>query len=111
MRAQTSGAAKAPAEFEPGGGLTMATEKLDIATLNAISVRLGDHADKITNAARQDANDLRLAARIADRLASLRFRVGEIAGKAIEHPGWNNAAIARDLDAALDDALSDAEGR
>ena len=85
----------------------MATEKptiFDIPTLNAIGARLGDHADKITNAARQDiAADLRLAAQIADKLASLRFRIGGIAGKAIEHPEWDNAAIARDLRSALDD--------
>ena len=83
----------------------MATEKpatFDIATLNAISARLCDHADSITNAARTDvAADLRLAARVADSLANLRFRIDEIAEKAIEHPEWDRAAFARDLRDAL----------
>jgi hypothetical protein len=79
------------------------TTKLDIGTLNAISARLGDHADAITNAARKDvAADLRLAARIADKLASLQFRIAEIAEMALKQdPG----ATARDLR----DALADAE--
>jgi hypothetical protein len=77
----------------------------DIETLNAISVRLGDHADKITNAARQDiAADLRLAARIADKLAGLRFRIDEIAEQLLAHPEWDRGAFARDLRAALSDA-------
>jgi len=81
---------------------------LDIETLNAIGARLCEHADAITNAARRDVVvDLRLAARISDKLASLRFRVAEIADKAIAHPEWDNAAIARDLR----DALSAAEAR
>jgi hypothetical protein len=83
---------------------TNRTPKFDIETLNAVSARLSDHADAITNAARQDiANDLRLAATIADELADLRFRIGEIAAKAIEHPERDTAAIARDLREALDD--------
>ncbi len=52
----------------------------DIETLNATAARLLDHADTITNAARRDvAADLRLAARIASAMATLRFRVGEAA--------------------------------
>jgi hypothetical protein len=83
----------------------------DIPTLNAISGRLCDHADGLMSPAIASpatvtdiAADLRLAARIADKLASLRFRIAEIAGKAIEHPEWDNAAIARDLRDALDAA-------
>jgi hypothetical protein len=77
----------------------------DYASLTAIGARLSDHADAVTNAARQDiANDLRLAAAIAVKFASLRFRVAEIAAKAIENPDWDNAAIARDLREALDAA-------
>jgi hypothetical protein len=70
-----------------------------IENLNAIGARLFDHADAIRNAARRDvAADLRLAARIADKLASLRFRISEIAGKTKDH----------DTARALSDALADA---
>jgi hypothetical protein len=71
-----------------------------IENLNAIGARLLDHADAITNAARRDvAADLRLAARIADKLASLRFQISEIAAKTKDH----------DTARALSDALTDAE--
>jgi hypothetical protein len=48
--------------------------------------------------------DLRLAARIAGNLASLRLRVAEIAEQALAHPAWDTAAVARDLHGALKDA-------
>jgi hypothetical protein len=84
---------------------TKPTPTLDYETLNLIAARLSEHADAITNAARQDiANDLRLAARIADKMADLRFRVAEIAEQALAHPEWDRAAFARDLRAALADA-------
>jgi len=80
------------------------TITLDYETLTAVGARLSRHAEDITNAARQDiANDLRLAAVMASKFASLRFRVAEIAPKAIDHPEWDRAAFARDLRAALDD--------
>jgi hypothetical protein len=72
----------------------------NIETLNAIGARLFDHADVITNV----GADLRLAARIADKLASLRFRIAEIAEAALAHPEWDRAAFARDLRSALQDA-------
>jgi hypothetical protein len=79
------------------------TTVFDIESLNAIGARLFEHADAIT----QDiAADLRLAASIAGKLASLRFRVAEIAQAALTHPGWDRAAFARDLR----DALAAAEG-
>jgi hypothetical protein len=80
---------------------------LDIKTLNAASARLFDHAESVTNVARQDiADDLMLAARIADKLAGLRLRVAEIAQQALDRPRWDAAAFARDINAALDEAES-----
>lgn len=73
---------------------------MDIETLNAIAVRLRDHSESITNIARQDmADDLLLAAKITDDLASLRFRVAGIAETCLQQdPG----ATRRDLLHALD---------
>jgi hypothetical protein len=90
----------------PAAGLT-------IGELNAISTRLVDHADKITPliGCQDVADDLRLAARLADKMASFQFRVGEIAEQLLAHPEWDRAAFARDLRSALDDVLSDGEGR
>jgi hypothetical protein len=74
----------------------------DYETLNALGARLYDHADSITNVARHEMEvDIRLAARACSNLASLRFRVAEIAEAALAQPG---AAIRRDLVAALADA-------
>jgi hypothetical protein len=71
---------------------------LNIETLNAIGARLSEHAAAIT----QDiAADLKLAARIADRLASLRSRVAEIAQAALDRPQWDAAVFARDVRGAL----------
>jgi hypothetical protein len=89
-------------------GITMADTKpttiLDIPTLNAIGARLFEHADAVT----QDiAADLRLAAVIAAKLASLRFRIAEIAEAALAHPEWDRAAFARDLREALAGAQRD----
>jgi hypothetical protein len=51
-----------------------------IETLNALGARLLDHADSITNVARHDMEvDVRLAARVCSNMATLRFRIGEIA--------------------------------
>jgi hypothetical protein len=74
----------------------------NIETLNALGARLYDHADSITNPARHDIEvDCRLAARVCGNMASLRFRIGEIAEAAPTQPG---AATRRDLIAALADA-------
>ena len=80
----------------------MTTDKpttiLNIETLNAIGARLFEHADSVI-ARREIADDMRLAGRICDKLASLRFEIAEIAAKT------------KDTDTAreLRDALSDAE--
>jgi hypothetical protein len=72
----------------------------NIETLNALGARLFDHADSITNVARHDMEtDVRLAARVCGNMATLRFRVSEIA----EHP-LTHASIRRDLISALADA-------
>jgi hypothetical protein len=56
----------------------------NIETLNALGARLFDHADSITNAARHDMEvDCRLAARVCGNMASLRFRIMEIAEHAL----------------------------
>jgi hypothetical protein len=74
----------------------------DYGTLSALGARLFDHADSITNVARHDMEvDVRLAARVCGNMATLRFRVGEIAEAALTQPG---PAIHRDLLAALADA-------
>jgi hypothetical protein len=71
---------------------------LNIETLNAIGARLSGHADALT----QDiAVDLRLSARVCDRLASLRSRIAEIAAQALDRPQWDAAAFARDVRDAL----------
>jgi hypothetical protein len=44
---------------------------------------------------------LQLAAVVAAKLASLRFRVAEIAEATLAHPEWDRAAFARDLREAL----------
>jgi hypothetical protein len=75
---------------------------LNIENLTLIGARLYDYAAQIAPALPDTAKDVRLAARACDRLASLRFRVGEIAELALaQDPG----ATARDLH----DALADAE--
>jgi hypothetical protein len=74
----------------------------DYETLNALGARLFDHADSITNPARHDMEvDCRLAARVCGNMATMRFRIGEIAEAALTRPG---AAIRRDLLGALADA-------
>lgn len=72
------------------------TTNFDIETLNELALRLFEHAGAITNAARRDiANDLRVAALVASRLSSLRFRISEIASQALDRPHWDAAAFAR----------------
>jgi hypothetical protein len=74
----------------------------NIETLSALSARLFDHADSITNVAAHEMEvDIRLAARAISNLATLRFCVGEIAEAALTQPG---AATRRDLLEALADA-------
>jgi hypothetical protein len=74
---------------------------LNIETLNALGARSYDHADSITNPARHDIEvDCQFAAGVCGNMASLRFRVGEIAEAALTQPG---AATRRDLLQALAD--------
>jgi hypothetical protein len=76
----------------------------DYETLTKLGARLFDHADSITNVARHDMEiDCRLAARALSNMATLRFRVAEIAEMALTQAG---AAIRRDLLDALADAES-----
>jgi hypothetical protein len=56
------------------------TPKFDIEALNALAVRLAEHADA-TLAHKDAERDLRLASAVCDRLAHFRFEVGEIAAK------------------------------
>jgi hypothetical protein len=75
---------------------------IGIERLNALSAQLFDHADSITNvAAHQMEVDIRLAAQACDKLAGLRFRLGEIAEIALHQ---NVATTARDLRDAVDNA-------
>ena len=87
----------------------MTTDKkpvlFDIEQLNALPVRLSDRADQISQITLWDlARDLRLAAQVTAKLATLRFRIAEIAGELLAHPEWDSAAVARDLRDALADA-------
>ena len=73
---------------------------LGYETLTKLGARLYDHGDSITNVARHDMEvDIRLAARVCSNMATLRFRVAEIA----EHP-LTHASIRRGLLDALHDA-------
>jgi hypothetical protein len=78
---------------------------LDIETLNTISTRLSERADEIRQVTLVDlVADLRIASRACELLAHVRFTIGDIAQKAEDNPKWDNAVIARDLRALLDDA-------
>jgi hypothetical protein len=74
---------------------------LDYGTLTAISLRLSERAEQINQITLQDlSRDIRLAAQACDKLASLRFRIAEIAEMALtQDPG----ATARDLRELLDE--------
>jgi len=103
-------------------GLTMATDNptpipLTYEALNFIGARLGEHADNYTTAANDlltvISNDLKLAAQICDRFASLRFDIGEVITK-IEAPQTVEAVqsahpvdITRELRAALEKAAAE----
>ncbi len=79
---------------------------LDIETLHAIGARLYDRADQVTQVTLADlALDLRLAAKVCNKMADLRFRIAEIAEAALKQDG---AATARDLRQLLDDTGEDA---
>lgn len=83
------------------------TVKFDYANLTTISGRLSRRADDIVMIGAQEiAADLRLAAAIASKFATFRFRVGEIAERALVNPEWDRATFARDLHDALTDAES-----
>jgi hypothetical protein len=73
-----------------------------ITFLTTFSVRLLDHADSITDFRDHEMErDLRTASRVCSSLASLRFRVAEIAEMALDQDG---GATRRDLQQALTDA-------
>jgi hypothetical protein len=66
------------------------------------AARLFDHADSITNVVRHDMEvDCRLAARVCGNMATLRFRIMEIAEAALTRPG---TTIRRDLLEGVADA-------
>lgn len=73
-----------------------------IETLNALGARLFDHADSITNVAAHEMElDLRLAARAVSNMATLLFRIAEIAEQALSQ---DSGITRRDLIAARADA-------
>ena len=76
---------------------------LNTEMLTAIAAKLFEHSDNVKSVPWQDiALNLRLAARLAEKTASIRFRIAEIADMALaQDPG----ATARDLR----DLLSDME--
>jgi hypothetical protein len=58
---------------------------LTTETLNLLSARLFAHADSITNSARLDvAEDMRTAARLADKLVVVRSRLNEIVANTMD---------------------------
>jgi hypothetical protein len=62
-----------------------APTQLTTEALNLLSARLFAHADSITNSARLDvADDLRTAARLADKLVVARSRLNEIAADTMD---------------------------
>jgi hypothetical protein len=74
----------------------------DYETLTKLGARLFDHADSITNVTRHAMEvDVRLAARVCSNMATLRFRIGELAEAALTQAP---AASRRDLLDALNDA-------
>ena len=74
---------------------------LNIENLTLIRAELFDFADSIALASPDTAKDARLAARAADKLASLRFRIAEIAEMSLTQ---DSGATYRDLNAALAEA-------
>jgi hypothetical protein len=75
---------------------------LNTEMLNEIAAKLFEHSDNVKNVPWQDiALNLRLAARLVEKMSSLRFRVAEVAEMALsQDPG----ATARDLRDALNEA-------
>ena len=82
--------------------MTASPAILNTEMLTTIAAKLFEHSDNVKSVPWQDiALILRLAARLAEKTASLRFRVQEIAEMALtQDPG----ATARDLRDALNDA-------
>jgi hypothetical protein len=73
------------------------TTELDIEVLNGLALRLSEQADAVL-ARRDTAKDMRLASRVCDRLAHLRFEIGEIIGKCADQDA------VRELRDALEEA-------
>jgi hypothetical protein len=76
---------------------TEPTPKFDIEGLNALALRLAEHADA-TLACKDAERDLQLASAACDRLAHSRFDVSEIAAKCLD------ADATRELHDALEEA-------
>jgi hypothetical protein len=76
------------------------TPKFTTETLSAISAKLSDLAD-VTLASRDTQTALRWAATAIDKFVLLMLTINAIAQKAVDHPEWDNASIARDLRDAL----------
>jgi hypothetical protein len=76
------------------------SDNLSTENLTAIAGRLADHADGITQAAlRGLANDLRLAARIGEKLATVRRRLANIAPMTTDPAVYDGiAALLRELE-------------
>jgi hypothetical protein len=78
----------------------------DIEGLNALALRLRDHAEDISAEISFEllTRDMRLAATLCSKLATLRFRIAEIAEMALTQA---TAATRRDLLHALAEAGED----
>jgi hypothetical protein len=76
-----------------------------IETLAALAARLFDHSEDLAATLEFElvVSDVRLAARAISNMATLRFRIGEIAEAALSQDG---AATRRDLIEALADATA-----
>ncbi len=81
---------------------------IDYVRLIMLSDQLRAHADEIASTDRQDIADyLRLASRIAEKFADLRFRIATIVTNAVNGPDdWDGVAITH----YLQQALADTEG-
>jgi hypothetical protein len=72
------------------------TAKWDIETLSALGIRLADHLERLGAEPEFEdvAADLKLAVRALDKFSSMRFRLAEIAARALIEDG---GVIRRDL--------------
>jgi hypothetical protein len=74
-----------PVQFPTKFEMVVNLKTAKVENLNAIGVRLADRADEMTQVTlRGLADDLRLAARIAEALATMRTEVAEVAAKTMD---------------------------